>query len=53
MRKYGTQSKLLNFENWCNKEVSKIRHHFRKESDLEIFHPLENSTTRTMLQKHE
>ena len=50
--------KLLNFENWCNGEVSKIRHRFRKGSDLEIdilYPPLENSTTRTttMLQKHE
>ena len=25
-----TQRKLLNFENWVNGEVSKIRHHFRK-----------------------
>ena len=25
-----TQSKLLNFENWVNGEVSKIGHHFRK-----------------------
>ena len=24
-----TQMKLLNFENWCNWEVSKICHHFR------------------------
>ena len=25
-----TQRKLLNFENWCNGEVPKIGHHFRK-----------------------
>ena len=25
-----TQRKLLNFENWVNGEVSKIRHHFSK-----------------------
>ena len=25
-----TQKKLMNFENWVNGEVSKIRHHFRK-----------------------
>ena len=25
-----TQRKLLNFENWCNGEVSKFGHHFRK-----------------------
>ena len=24
------QKKLLNFDNWCNGEVSKIGHHFRK-----------------------
>ena len=24
-----TKGKLLNFENWCNGEVSKIGHHFR------------------------
>ena len=30
------QRKLLNFENWVNVEVSKIRHHFRKQSDLKI-----------------
>ena len=29
MRKYGTQRKLLNFENWVNGEVSKIGHHFK------------------------
>ena len=29
-----TQRKLLNFENWVNCEVSKIGHHFRKQSDL-------------------
>ena len=29
-----TQRKLLNFENWVNGEVSKIGHHFSKESDL-------------------
>ena len=27
-----TQRKLLNFENWVNGEVSKIRSHFRNES---------------------
>ena len=26
----------MDFENWINGEVSKIRPHFRKESDLEI-----------------
>ena len=31
-----TQRKLLNFENWVNWEVSKIGHHFRKQSDLKI-----------------
>ena len=31
-----TQRKLLNFENWVNGEVSKIGHHFRKQSDLKI-----------------
>ena len=31
-----TQRKLLNFENWVNGEVSKIGHHFSKQSDLEI-----------------
>ena len=31
-----TQRKLLNFENWCNGEGSKIGHHFRKLSDLKI-----------------
>ena len=31
-----TQRKLLNFENWINGEVSKIGHHFSKESDLKI-----------------
>ena len=30
------ERKLLNFENWCNVEVSKIGHHFRKYSDLKI-----------------
>ena len=25
-----TQRKLLNFENWCSGELSKIGHHFRK-----------------------
>ena len=25
-----TRRKILNFENWCNGEVSKIGHHFRK-----------------------
>ena len=28
--------KLLNLENWCNGEVSKIGHHFRKYGDLKI-----------------
>ena len=27
-----TQRKLLNFENWVNGEVSKIRRHFRNKS---------------------
>ena len=31
-----TQRKFLNFENWVNGEVSKIGHHFRKQSDLKI-----------------
>ena len=31
-----TQRKLLNFENWVNGEVSKIGHHFSKESELKI-----------------
>ena len=31
-----SQRKLLNFENWVNGEVSKIGHHFSKESDLKI-----------------
>ena len=31
-----TQRKLWNFENWVNGEVSKIGHHFSKESDLKI-----------------
>ena len=31
-----TKRKLLNFENWCNGEVSKIGHRFRKCSDLKI-----------------
>ena len=26
--------KSLNFDNWCHGEVSKIGHHFRKQSDL-------------------
>ena len=26
----NTQLKLLNFENWCNGDVSKIEHHFKK-----------------------
>ena len=28
--------KLLNFENWVSGEVSKIGHHFSKQSDLKI-----------------
>ena len=31
-----TQRKLLNFENWVNGAVSKIGHHFSKESDSKI-----------------
>ena len=31
-----TQKKLLNFENWVSGEVSKIGHHFSKQSDLKI-----------------
>ena len=31
-----TQRKLLNFENWVSGEMSKIRHHFSKQSDLKI-----------------
>ena len=30
VRWYTTQLNLLNFENWCNGEVSKIGHQFRK-----------------------
>ena len=29
-----TQRKLLNFENWINGEVSKNRHHFRKQKSF-------------------
>jgi hypothetical protein len=28
--------KLLNFENWSSGKLSKIGHHFRKQSDLKI-----------------
>ena len=28
--------KKLNFENWVNRKVSKIKHNFRKKSDLKI-----------------
>jgi hypothetical protein len=28
--------KLPNSKNWSNGELSKIEHHFRKESDLKI-----------------
>ena len=31
-----TQRKLLNFENWCNGEASKIEYLFRKSSDLKV-----------------
>ena len=31
-----TQRKLLNFENWVIGEVSKMGHHFRKQSDSKI-----------------
>ena len=31
-----TQRKLLNFENWVSGEVSKIGHHFSKQSHLKI-----------------
>jgi hypothetical protein len=31
-----SQMKLLNFENQSSGELSKIGHHFRKESDLKI-----------------
>ena len=34
------QRKLLNFENWVNEEVSKIGHHFRKQSDLKCQYTL-------------
>ena len=30
LKNQHTQRKLLNFENWVNGEVSKIRHHFIK-----------------------
>ena len=30
IRNLNTHRKLLNFENWVNREVSKIGHHFRK-----------------------
>ena len=36
LKNYHTQRKGLNFENWVNGEVPKIRHHFRKYSDLKI-----------------
>ena len=36
LKNQHTQRKLLNFENWVNGEVSKIGHHFSKESDLKI-----------------
>ena len=32
-----TQRKLFNFENWVSGEVSKIGHHFSKQSDLKIY----------------
>ena len=32
--KQHTQRKLLNFENWANGKVSKIEHHFRKQSTV-------------------
>ena len=28
LKNQHTQRKLLNFENWCNDELSKIGHHF-------------------------
>ena len=31
-----TQRKLLNFENWCNGEVSKIGHRFRSGLKIDI-----------------
>ena len=31
-----TLRKLLTFENWVSGEVSKIGHHFSKQSDLKI-----------------
>ena len=31
-----THRKLLSFENWVSGEVSKIGHHFSKQSDLKI-----------------
>jgi hypothetical protein len=43
------QRKLLNFENWDNGEVSKIGHHFSKQSDLKIDVIKKNSTTRTAI----
>ena len=31
LKNQHTQRKLLNFENWCSDEVSKIGHHFSNE----------------------
>ena len=36
LKNQHTQRKLLNFENWCNGEMSKIGYHFRNLSDLKI-----------------
>ena len=30
LKNQHAQSKLLNFDNWINGEVSKVGHHFRK-----------------------
>ena len=32
----GTQNKLLNFENWCSGELSKIGHRFSNKSYLKL-----------------
>ena len=33
----NAKRKLLNFENWSSSELSKIKHHFRKQSYLKIY----------------
>ena len=36
LKNQNAQRKLLNFENWLSGEVSKIGHHFSKQSDSKI-----------------